>query len=593
MNQGRTYFAVWGQTVTFWSGFAPSDVITAPNRDRLVNFPNTIESDPRGMVTVPIWPGPVGEVPVFHSWNTQPDRTGTRFDGDTIVPGPQTLFATWNANVTFDPNATGATGGGVVTDVILGRAVGGGIDATQAARPNWVFREWNRTQDGSGASFPLLGQAGHVYYMTRVYAQWDGRVTFDPNGGTMAPNTPLVHRISESDTIQNSRYEDNSPWDWVTWPVWPGGMPANPTRSQGEYFAGWWWQDDNDNWHEFTGTTPMTMGDVTVTARWRTNTLSFIKTNASLYETPRVIDQRDGAVFVLERYDVANNQWVYVETSQPSGHSGISGQVTFDRALTSDTRYRIRETIAPASYNLPPGHWEFEMASNGGGIIGGASGIAFHENTNFTGSRGDIFDFVYITDEGWHVGNVQTREWPIHKTDWNLYTALPHNYLPGAEFKLFVYTGEGAPGDVLITESIFGQDLPWSLVETQTSSGLSSTPMIFPMMPGRVYQLIETIPPEGHQLPWGQWQIRVVADESRPQGYRLEVEAIGSISQPVLLGNYTDPQNPVYRVGNREDIVLPLAGGSGTSNIMLGGTVLIVMALLLLGYKMFKQKQSI
>jgi len=155
-------------------------------------------------------------------------------------------------------------------------------------------------------------------------------------------------------------------------------------------------------------------------------------------------------------------------------------------------------------------------------------------------------------------------------------------YLPGAVFSLVVYNGTGTPGDdTLVTPDMIGpaaDNYPWSPVATLTS-GLSGSPMRFPMQQGGVYQLIEVMPPAGHQAPFGQW--RITQPTTLTPTRELSISPIGNV--PALFRPTTN--TAIYYVGNNVAIGLPLTGGSGSSvmTFAMAGAMVIGVALAIIG----------
>ena len=280
-----------------------------------------------------------------------------------------------------------------------------------------------------------------------------------------------------------------------------------------------------------------------------------------------------GAQFVLERQETFGFPWVYVATSTVSG---ADGRVIFEYSLppNSPGTYRLREIVAPVGFNLPQtGYWRIQTDANGD--IG---------TLNFGESGSHIFWLVssisgaYVPGEGWHIPNIPTREWPIYKTSWTIYSDFDsREYLPGAVFSLFVYNGPIEPGpdiNLLLTSDMIGpaeDGYMWSYVTSRTSGGQGS-PMMFPMMVGRHYQLLEVAPPQGFAPPDGQWRIFPTTYDPFPDGQWLNVTPIGGAPAPVIVERpiyflpwLSQPNpNPYLYIGNFPQFQLPLTGGIGT-----------------------------
>ena len=233
----------------------------------------------------------------------------------------------------------------------------------------------------------------------------------------------------------------------------------------------------------------------------------------------------------------------------------------------------------------------FYTLPNGGGLLGGTNAIVFHESGLITGITG-YFDFLHINGS-WHVGNLPTHRWPIYKTDMRIYSNPPFvAQLPDAEFMLFVYTGTNPPANEKVTAANIYPAGNWVAVDMPQAdriSGLAGSPMRFPMMPGRHYQLVEVVPPARHQAPMGQWRIQVIANAQHLTGYRLEISIIGSTDTPNIIR--LNPTEAVYFVGNRLDFELPLSGGMGRDIFFYSGTTLITLAMGYIAYRVIKKKK--
>jgi len=254
-----TLYAIWGLGVSFNPGLAPMDTIEPENATREDFVPGVplgpaIPGDPpTGMPPDPIWIDGAGyTVGSFRGWNTRIDGQGTWVTYTTDIPTPWTLFAMWNATVNFCPN------GG---DIISGNAselahIGEPMDNRfpTVSRENWTFAEWNSAPDGSGVAFTAT--APDVLSTMTLYAQWQGTVTFDLNGGNISGDTTNPTR----DVRENSNVAATTL-----------GMPADPTITgagspgDGYIFSHW----ECPEGEEFDGTTLMTDGHITVIARFK------------------------------------------------------------------------------------------------------------------------------------------------------------------------------------------------------------------------------------------------------------------------------------------------------------------------------------
>jgi len=229
--------------------------------------------------------------------------------------------------------------------------------------------------------------------------------------------------------------------------------------------------------------------------------------------------------------------------------------------------FRLREVLAPTGYITPAGYWTVTISRYLGVL-------PIFDNAGIPLGLRDYLDFQLATiDEGpWEGLRQFVRNLPYNFHFWK--TTTTGGRLSGAQFSLFVYNGVGTPPDVLITQAMVDAD-EWSLVGHGTSSGTS--PMQFTMLPDRYYQLIETAPPAGHQMPMGQWRIRV--NSAMPATIRptLTIDLIGDLPMPDIIP--INPHSPqTYEIHNWTEFQLPLAGGSATNLHVFAGTFLIMIA---------------
>ncbi|MCL2361239.1 MAG: InlB B-repeat-containing protein [Defluviitaleaceae bacterium] len=334
----------------------------------------------------------------------------------------------------------------------------------------------------------------------------------------------------------------------------------------------------------------------------------------------------NGVQFVVERYNTLTNQWVALPDADqplPSGSAfpnipgqtapgSMTGVVVIPRpfSYSSTGQYRLREVGVPAGsgYLIPVGVWNIVTNINSGvthlNRVGAAPSFAIIDAHAQNPNAWDV---------QWFLSNTPTRYWPFFKTDHYLHIpGEDHEYLPGAEFRLYVYNGPGEPGaNTLVTNATIGTNPgEWTLVQTRTSNGGLVTPdaMWFPMMPGRYYQLVEARPPAGFQLPFGQWRITVTgADQNNIQGTGLSTSVVGDSSgtgtptivprtnhfdvggcSPNCLSTCTNHVTNIYNaflISNRRDIDLPMTGGTGIMVATATGSAVIGLGLALLFLK--------
>jgi len=325
------------------------------------------------------------------------------------------------------------------------------------------------------------------------------------------------------------------------------------------------------------------------------------------YENGNLWDWKplEDAMFVLERQGWPPGQWDYVLTVE----SDEDGMIKIQYPIPADSNgeFRIREVIAPDGYVLPPpGAWII-VTNQYREIV----------SLTFSDDNGspifDSYDGIFDYEIGWVFPNFPIREWPIFKIDWiihtdDFYTRTEDNYLMGAWFRLYVYNGPSQPGppmDMLVTSDMVGPAIDgfmWSYVTTQVSQRCAFTddivPMMFPMMPGRHYQLVEITPPVGFMLPFGQWRIEPGAVSPFPEGKYLvitEIDHAPPVRQeyrPESIGGAEHPHPHVY-IGNRPILELPMAGGGGANIFYIAAFALLGGAMgILFGVTILRKRKA-
>ncbi|MCL2406076.1 MAG: hypothetical protein FWC92_11115, partial [Defluviitaleaceae bacterium] len=149
------------------------------------------------------------------------------------------------------------------------------------------------------------------------------------------------------------------------------------------------------------------------------------------------------------------------------------------------------------------------------------------------------------------------------------------------------------PANTLVTQAMVTAGT-WVYVDTAISTGNPATPIEFALLPGMYYQLIETVPPAGFQMPMGQWRIRSVervVGGVTQTGFRVETISEG-VSVPgfvnILTGGVGNTFNTTYGayfggtfyLGNMVMFELPLTGGSGSTVVFITGSIFIGMVMI-------------
>jgi len=196
---------------------------------------------------------------------------------------------------------------------------------------------------------------------------------------------------------------------------------------------------------------------------------------------------------------------------------------------------------------------------------------------------------------------VFTEDFPFHKADNYIYNQdqwatagfINGTLLPGATFSVYRYMGGGTPASTIVTQAMITAGT-WVYVDTATSTGNPATPMVFALLPGMYYQIIEISPPAGFQMPMGQWRVRTVervVGGVTEVGFRVVTVSEGAPSPGfvnILPGGAGNTVNATYNayfggtfyLGNWLIIDLPLTGGMG------GATTIIVAGSIVMGFGM-------
>ncbi len=174
----------------------------------------------------------------FAGWNTSADGSGTTYaDGATYsFAAAVTLFAQWQATVTFDAN------GGAGSMAAQTSTVATALSSNAFTRVGRSFAGWNTSADGSGTTY-VDGATYSFAASTTLYAQWQATVTFDANGGSgsMAAQTSTV----------------------------AAALTANAFTRVGRGFAGWNTSADGSGTAYADGATHSFAADATLYAQWQ------------------------------------------------------------------------------------------------------------------------------------------------------------------------------------------------------------------------------------------------------------------------------------------------------------------------------------
>jgi len=237
------------------------------------------------------------------------------------------------------------------------------------------------------------------------------------------------------------------------------------------------------------------------------------KTDMEIYAPNPVINNLEGALFILEIWNPATNQWDYYTRAT----SEANGRVTLH--VFTEGEYRLREIVPPVGYVLPPGHWYFEMVSANYQILPGIYDSILRMDSPPPEPCDDNTDFEFIlldrlthgipgspgSDPArmrWHVGNalyIPTLRF--------IKTCDAGHILPGATFRLDRWEWNASAGAY-----------EWVEQATQTSSSPEGE-VRFLITPGGEYRLVETGVPFAFEPPPGHWYVQL--DDSEPGGFLI------------------------------------------------------------------------
>jgi len=243
-----TVYAQWTANAPVTVTFMTNDGTPAVTASRTVNADQNLTANSQG-VAMPTPPSRVNWT--FAGWNTQADGLGTEFTAASAIPADISVFAQWDANITFVLNY-GANAQHAVRTVRDGTSIGSANWPAAPSRGVGIhFAGWSTQQNdtiilGNEFESNTVVTGGHM----TVYAQWHVNVTFNLRDAP-APN----NNASEVRTV---RYGE----------AVGAAVPA-VTRA-GAAFIGWSSvaiDTSRPLTGAFTPATPVT-GDRTVYAQW-------------------------------------------------------------------------------------------------------------------------------------------------------------------------------------------------------------------------------------------------------------------------------------------------------------------------------------
>jgi len=633
-----TIFAIWGPYLIFDPGVGGDDVNMGPVGDLL--RPVTIGQPLPAPWPLPGTPNaPTWGTRTFVNWFPVPVPNINNMPASINVNNvlmARRYYAVFSAPVHFHPSGPGglAADGYIPsisppaapgTPLIRSHILGSFINIIPAQnelpqRPGWPNSAFSGYWFAIDASEPngrrIYSPTGPRAVMdeTHLYAQWLSTITFRAGHtrgrlDSLTTNANVVRQVPEGLSLSTNPAAQQVPAAVsATGAAWP--------NDPGLYFAGWRRVDVNNQplhpdgtvvddgdplpelWTEDQVNSMVAAGpSYYFIAVWGLR-LEFYKVGETVNEDePLGFNPLSGARFVLEQEVTIDGQtqWVlaypleYVTGTgwQPADppfiESDSNGRVFIDSTTlpgepfnhllelqaNAPTVFRLREIQAPAGYRTPPGHWTVSISHNLGILP-----VYAEQNHNppLLPPAVGAGNTPYAGHIWQRVPNVP-YEFDFWKTD---HSGVP---LAGAQFRLFVYNGDGVPvmpAHGLVTNDMIGSGVnQWTEIGTARTSSTTDA-MVFRMRPERHYQLVETVPPPGFQLPMGQWRI-TVDTAVMPLYPSLNIDPTSGVSMPGIVPR--SGYNETYNIINWDDFVLPLTGGSGTLAYVLSGAFVLFAAM--------------
>ena len=256
----------------------------------------------------------------------------------------------------------------------------------------------------------------------------------------------------------------------------------------------------------------------------------------------------------------SENCWKPMENN-PAVTSGEDGIVEFKKLANGE--YRLVETAAPNGYVLPEGQWKVTINNEAAKpvVIDSLEGAPAVKTVTI----GTSFEY--------QIENELSHNFKFRKVD-------PDGLaLAGASFQLYRCddTSSGHTHDDLADIEGNGSSC-WNPI--------SDTPIVsdengfveFTNLDDGEYRLAEVAAPEGYELPKGQWAIQVnYTDKENP----IKITAKGNSLPPAFKKVETSNGSYEYQVINRKKQDLPIMGGTGNSNYLRYGSIMLILAWLL------------
>ena len=237
--------------------------------------------------------------------------------------------------------------------------------------------------------------------------------------------------------------------------------------------------------------------------------------------------------------------------------------------VTTSTNVIFGNNEAGNGAFIPPSNWDI-TGIRGNGVSTPIGDPNTHQLNNYDVNFRNNFNLRFYKV----CSNLHIHQDPTHPDV---------EFLDGAVFRVYRYTGSGTPAPGLVTSAGINAGL-WEFVIEYISgaSGEVGQVNLEPLVPGVYYQLIETVAPSGFQAPLdGQW--RFILDSSGEPTFQSQ--GTGVLAFLSFDGDYF--------LANIREWELPLTGGLTNGQwFLLTGISLMTVGVVIVVYKMRKMNKD-
>lgn len=261
----------------------------------------------------------------------------------------------------------------------------------------------------------------------------------------------------------------------------------------------------------------------------------------------------------------------WVKTNSAPIVSGQAGSVRLN--FPGEGCYQLVEAAQSPGFYLPQVQWRFAVGQN--------STLQSIATIPKNDAEKHLVDFIKTTHDGtdtWSLPNYLITEFYFFKISSQHGSEVETSSvgLQGAEFELYFWAGAQAPSpDLLVTQEGVEQGL-WQLAGTATSQTDGRVSFTIPAKEGWIYQLVETKPPENHQMPSGQWRVGFTPQNSINEATITQVPGVGGALPPRLETALDGKYGGQLALVNIPKYELPAMGGIGNWPFIGAGALLLL-----------------